>query len=62
MAAPYSFPSPRVERLETELGELRNYVRAQIGPGGHMGYTLGLAFAELRRLSRGYVELAELCG
>ena len=62
MAPPYSSPSPRVERLETELRELRNYVRVQIGPGGHMGYTVGLAFTELQRLSKGYAELAELCG
>ena len=59
---PLPLPSPRVERLEAELGELRDYVRVQIGPGGHMGYTVGLAFTELQRLSKGYAELAELCG
>ena len=51
-----------MERLERELWELRTYVRTQIGPGSHMGYSVGLAFDELRRLSKGYAELAELCG
>ena len=26
------------------------------------GYSVGLVFAELRRLGKGYAELAELCG
>ena len=51
-----------MERLDRELWELRTYVRTQIGPGGHVGYSVGLAFAELRRLGKGYAELAELCG
>ena len=51
-----------MERLERELWELRTYVRTQVGPGGHVGYSMDLAFTELRRLAKGYAELAELCG